>query len=460
MELFRLTCVTCHARLSVRDRAAVGKILACPRCGSMVQVQSPESAPLDSPKGTGDQFAATVNQAPVPTSTNLEPDPKPSADSLEAPALGGASAVLGGFRRQALAWGVAGTVSASLLVAILVWSAGQWSAETAAVGEQAALAQTLVLEDQLQRSGSSPTAAGQTAASIVDSTEASESAVTTGHLPDSAEVGDGSLGLADEPQVDAPAVLEEAAVDTLPPLPAAAGTPSADANLKSEAGHEVKSPGLASPLQRPRFDPLDLDPEGFNMASLERLRLGSKESGPDLANRTRKPPKPAGSAAPDRPATMAESSPPQPDASANRQEILDTQVVRIDSTVAATAALSAAENQLAQRFPALEIEGMPLYAFLDMISGLGNVPIQLGAQELRMAAISATAPVSVGGQQISLAEAFHEASSHCIWTTARPVLWSLSAGLERRSSAKSIIPLPIWSHRKPMRLSLPSGCAS
>ncbi len=41
MELFAICCTTCQARLKVRDTAAIGKILACPKCGSMVQVAAP-----------------------------------------------------------------------------------------------------------------------------------------------------------------------------------------------------------------------------------------------------------------------------------------------------------------------------------------------------------------------------------------------------------------------------------
>jgi len=41
MELFAILCTTCQAKLKVRDVAALGKILACPKCGSMVQVVAP-----------------------------------------------------------------------------------------------------------------------------------------------------------------------------------------------------------------------------------------------------------------------------------------------------------------------------------------------------------------------------------------------------------------------------------
>jgi hypothetical protein len=41
VELFSIACSTCRARLKVADPAAIGHILACPKCGSMVQVIPP-----------------------------------------------------------------------------------------------------------------------------------------------------------------------------------------------------------------------------------------------------------------------------------------------------------------------------------------------------------------------------------------------------------------------------------
>ncbi|MBX3415500.1 MAG: DUF1559 domain-containing protein [Pirellulales bacterium] len=42
MEPLSITCTTCNTRLRVRDKEALGKILACPRCGGMVQVPAKE----------------------------------------------------------------------------------------------------------------------------------------------------------------------------------------------------------------------------------------------------------------------------------------------------------------------------------------------------------------------------------------------------------------------------------
>jgi DNA-directed RNA polymerase subunit RPC12/RpoP len=44
MDLFSITCTTCKSRLKVREEAAVGQILACPKCGGMVMVKAPPGA--------------------------------------------------------------------------------------------------------------------------------------------------------------------------------------------------------------------------------------------------------------------------------------------------------------------------------------------------------------------------------------------------------------------------------
>ena len=42
MEPFRVTCETCRSRVKVRSADAIGQILACPKCGSMVQIAPPD----------------------------------------------------------------------------------------------------------------------------------------------------------------------------------------------------------------------------------------------------------------------------------------------------------------------------------------------------------------------------------------------------------------------------------
>jgi DNA-directed RNA polymerase subunit RPC12/RpoP len=66
MELFTLTCTTCKSRLKVRDQAAIGQILACPKCGGMVMIKPPPA--WDS---------VSEDKSDLPTATELvAPDPR------------------------------------------------------------------------------------------------------------------------------------------------------------------------------------------------------------------------------------------------------------------------------------------------------------------------------------------------------------------------------------------------
>lgn len=60
LEPFTITCATCKARLKVRDRSAIGQIVACPKCRSMVMVESPHGSPL---LGGGSQDPSRTTEA-------------------------------------------------------------------------------------------------------------------------------------------------------------------------------------------------------------------------------------------------------------------------------------------------------------------------------------------------------------------------------------------------------------
>ena len=62
---FFTACPTCAADLKVRERSAIGQIFACPMCGSMVLVESPDASdPLP-------ESAAAV----MPEESQAEPQP-------------------------------------------------------------------------------------------------------------------------------------------------------------------------------------------------------------------------------------------------------------------------------------------------------------------------------------------------------------------------------------------------
>ncbi|MBU4273662.1 MAG: hypothetical protein KKA28_17510 [Planctomycetes bacterium] len=110
--IFSITCTTCHARLAVRSEAAIGTILECPKCESMVHIVPPEGwSPAQSP---GQEPLPTDSTAPPPldrvSETPLTLELDPATNSL----LGRL------FQRLWILWG-----SAFVAVAVVVW--GLWS---------------------------------------------------------------------------------------------------------------------------------------------------------------------------------------------------------------------------------------------------------------------------------------------------------------------------------------------
>lgn len=103
--LFTTTCTTCEVRLNVRDKSAIGQIVTCPKCGSMVQIvlppgwqlppespqpETPETVkravPAEEPSPvTSDRLAAKQENLPAPPPASNAPQ----AESVD-PALSAA----------------------------------------------------------------------------------------------------------------------------------------------------------------------------------------------------------------------------------------------------------------------------------------------------------------------------------------------------------------------------------
>ena len=76
MEPFSISCTTCQARLTVRSQAAIGQIMSCPKCSSMVLVEPQQklvigmgsAAQLDAP------LQDTLRLADTPTRLKRLPE--------------------------------------------------------------------------------------------------------------------------------------------------------------------------------------------------------------------------------------------------------------------------------------------------------------------------------------------------------------------------------------------------
>jgi hypothetical protein len=84
VELFAIQCTTCQARLKVNDESVIGQILACPKCGSMVQVVPPVGWKRDS---STDVVPTKTPTLPISASdsTVVKPAPPVKSKAVSAP---------------------------------------------------------------------------------------------------------------------------------------------------------------------------------------------------------------------------------------------------------------------------------------------------------------------------------------------------------------------------------------
>ena len=324
VELFKITCVTCQAGLSVRNESIIGKIVACPQCGSMVQVVAPGEAEL-SPAEAGSPGA--VDELSVP-----EPPVEDSVAS-DLPTV----AAVASYRWIAWAIGIL-VVGTTLLGTALFWSS----------------------EPEISEAAPLP------AIEQPDTTEIEESSVPETVAIDSTVV----------------TPIEEETAAELPPveLDVRSEETIVEATVEDAKPQAVVEPVEVARVAR-RFDPLDLDPEGLDLNSLD--HLGESDTvaapvGPPATGETGTNPKPESSTFP---------------------------IVRRGSDPERDVAATDAKQQLARRLPILEVRAMRLVDFLTLVSQLSGSPVSVGSEQLLMAGISPRKQVSLAASDISLDEA-------------------------------------------------------
>jgi hypothetical protein len=412
VELFKITCVTCRARLSVRDAALVGQILACPRCGMMVQVAQPAD---DQANGSGPADVAGVNDlatsaidAASPAqgtpageaSTKAESATAPvtafddaaamaTAESVAAPAAEPAVA-----RPTASAWAryrfgvlilTSAVAGSALVAAVLTWSTGGDDGKLASAAP-ASVAQDNPVAAPIERPAAAPKPGDDNNPHTEQQPDSASSGIPEPTTPAEAEAATSS------PTEIAADVNENIPSDAKPSEPPAVTAPSesaptdeasdaappqdaAEAATVETAAHEAPS------ARRLRIDPLDIDPEGLDLTTLY--------AGPmrdPLANSQLPKEEPRAASVP---------SEPRPDAddAAEAARLAALRPVRRDADAELEA--PAVPTVLARRLPAVSFDQMPLCRLLDLSVQMSGLPISVAPAELRMAGISAATPVSV-----------------------------------------------------------------
>ena len=111
-KLFTITCTTCRARLAVRAEAAIGTILECPKCESMVHVIPPDGWV---PPASAVQGAAASLPPELPPLDRV-------ADSMTLELEAGQMSPFGRLLHQkVLLWGVGLPVATLAAVIAVLW---------------------------------------------------------------------------------------------------------------------------------------------------------------------------------------------------------------------------------------------------------------------------------------------------------------------------------------------------
>jgi hypothetical protein len=133
--LFTIACETCASRLNVKQQAAIGQVLACPKCGSMVHVQPPEGWHMPESAEAPPKKPRPARDPHDPDATlsgelgNIDPGQKPVAEATSAD-------IAGNTARHVT--GSANTSGPPVQDSVDLESAGHWDADGSGQRGQAA----------------------------------------------------------------------------------------------------------------------------------------------------------------------------------------------------------------------------------------------------------------------------------------------------------------------------------
>ncbi|MEM9351913.1 MAG: hypothetical protein AAGA92_02780 [Planctomycetota bacterium] len=360
MDGFKITCVTCKARLAVRNASLIGQIVACPRCGNMVEIVAP--APAVPPVAAEPVTGSTVVIPPQPpvAEPDLPAEPPIPTEPIEPPAALPAS-----NRFRWLAWASTSTAAAVLI-------GGAWLLRPTQPD----------VVDALERRET----VAEPAATAPESRPEPPSEPSI-DVPAKAEPQ--RPGRAPEPEADITA--------DLPPLPKQT---SADAEA-SVSDSSTQRPTMGSPPEAahepgdkqpqpsavPAFDPLDFDPEGLNLSLLD---TGVNRRGTE-------------------PSEQAEPEPLVDPALEDFGEPLAiSRVVQLSEELSELATVSA-EKALRFELPAFEARRMPLAEFLRLTGALSGAVITVDPDQLLNAAVRPDQPVAAAGESVTVGELLDQA---------------------------------------------------
>ena len=399
---FSISCTTCSASLRVRRKEAIGRILACPKCGSMIRVALPLAVPsAPSSKAISDpcrsqvqvqaeQFESALDELEnlldpkaglprraSPPSPAANPDDihvsatakseqhgnpdepsqdvPPTSDDIENPTQAAlASSAYAGFEsakiNQLKLWGMAvgsGLITVAIVTGLIarLWHGGNGDKRNTDVAQ-------LTVSKALK-------------AGNVGKDDSSDST---------------SSEIVREDEADEPKVVD---------------LPHTDPKVRAPDG-PVKSVGKDTRSAAPEPD------DSTSKNSIPELVQQPKSASPSITTKDTEP-SPKVSFPPNESGQLA-AGPLSDNKDAGDVPLIPRGAVqtRYKPIVRAPAPTVDMGERLNRTIASVDISGMPLGRFLSLVTQLGNVPVSIDPLSFQLGKLSATSPVSASGSQSSL----------------------------------------------------------
>jgi hypothetical protein len=369
---FRVQCETCQSWLKVRDEGFVGEVHSCPKCGSMVLIAAPTGVPATPPTAAAPVVAVmsdTLETTEAPPEAFAVPPPLPEP-------------VVEAAQATAFSWVLVASISGAALTGIATVAFFLWPSEKAPDTPS----QPVTVREQpieAEPTESAPDPARLTAATRGDSLTPSTEEVAADDPPADTTAGDElpAESVATEKQ-ETPTLPPERATE-VPNVPEA--EPVERVALANTTPVE-EAPKPDEPLQE--IDPLAIDFDEVEIVLRKGAAAGAVEKSPTEA-----------SPAP----TQTEPSVPT----------LDDELVAVAQHAGVFVRRGAtnetngpfggsALTALTYVVPSVDLHDIPLDEAMRLVGGVAGVPITIDPLALRLAGVSASKPINMVGEAVTL----------------------------------------------------------
>lgn len=369
MTAFRVQCETCQSWLKVRDEGFVGEVHSCPKCGSMVLIAAPTveaAAPVVAATPVVAVMSDTLETAEAPPEAFAVPPPLPEQVVVTAQAT-------------AFPWVLISSISGAALVGVATVAFFLWpSAETPGTPRQPVATQQQSIEADPAQSEHT---ALSTAATRGDSLATETEELAADDRPADATVTD-----------ELPAdkiVADEQEPLMLPPEQVAQerATPEAERVALANSRPVEEAP---KPEQPQEIDPLAIDFDEVEIVLRKGAAAGPVEKSPTEASPTPTPTEPSEPTLDDELVAAAQHA---------------GVFVRRGATNETNGPFGgSALTALTYVAPSVDLQDIPLDEAMRLVGGVAGVPITIDPVALRLAGVSASKPINMVGEAVTLTE--------------------------------------------------------